>query len=131
MLANKKNKWGFTLIEIVIAMVIIGASVGTLLSVAGAITRATTNPEMVNIASALAEEQIEKTTALRFSEIANVAPTSFGGDFSNYTYQVTVDAVPGTLALDPLMINYKQVAITVSHPQAGSVQLTTIVANKN
>lgn len=113
------------------AMVIIGISVASLLTVAASITNATTKPEIVNIASALAEQQIEKTTMLRYSDIANVSSTSFGGSFSSYTYQVAVSAVPLTLALDSLMETYKQVVVTVNHPQGGSVQLSTIVANKS
>ena len=126
---RKLKQKGFSLIEMVIAIVVLTIAVGTLLVVFGDVLSSTVMPEIVNVSSELAERELERVSGLRFSSVVNEGPTSYTGSFSNYSYQVTVSAVPLALANDAGMTQYKQVAITVSHATAGAVTLTTVVTN--
>lgn len=118
------------MIEVVIAMVVIAIAVGTLLAVLAEMTNATVMPEVVNIATHLAERELDRVSGLRFSAVANEGPTSYTGAFSNYSYQVTVSAVPAAIAVDPGMTQYKQVQVTVTPTTAGAVSLTTLLTRK-
>ena len=128
MLKRNKDR-GFTLIELVVAIVVISIAVSGLLVTFSNIIRATVQPEVINISTHLAEQEMERETALRFSSVANVASTNFGGSFSAYSFQVAVSAVPAALANDPGMANYKQVLVTVTHTSGVSLSLTSVVTN--
>ncbi len=120
---------GFSLIEMIIAIVILTISIGTLLWVSGDVFRLATTPEILDASSQLAERELERVLTLRFSDVANEGPTNYTGSFAGYSYQITVSAVPGTIATDPAMANYKQVQVSITHTTAGTVSLRTIVTN--
>jgi prepilin-type N-terminal cleavage/methylation domain-containing protein len=121
----KKQK-GFTLVELVMGMVVLSVAVGALIAGVTAMVRQSVLPEIINTSTYLAEREMERVTSQRFSKIGDEASTAFAAPFGNYSYEVEVDAVPGAIANDPGMNEYKQVKITVSHPQGGSIDLTTI-----
>jgi len=129
-LRQKDKTRGFTLIEIVIAIVILSIALGTLLTVIANVTQQTVVPEFLNGASYLAERQFEQVTNRRFADVVSQGWTSFTGNFSDYAYQLNVGPVPVSLAADPGMTQYKQVEITVRHSSAGAVSLYTIVTNQ-
>ena len=85
--------------------------------------------EILSVSTDLAEQQLERVTGQRYSQVINEGPTSFTGNFSNYSYQISVSAVPAALATDPGMVQYKQVQVSVSHVSAGTVNLRTVVTN--
>ena len=127
-MAYRQEK-GFTMIELIIAIVILSIAIGTLGVVIANMTTQAVLPGVLNTSTQLAEQEMERVSGLRFSAIANEASTSYTGNFSAYSYQVTVSAVPVALANDPGQAQYKQVQVTVTHTAGGSISLTTIVTN--
>lgn len=123
---------GVTLIETMIAIVIIGiAFLGLVAVLTGAFTNATRD-EVMSVAAMLATQEMERVLGLDFDDVANEnrgSPESFGGDFSNYSWQVRMDAVPTDIAVDPSKSDYKQVEVRVTNAIAGDVSLKTIVTN--
>ncbi len=123
---------GFTLIETIIAIVVIGiAFLGLLAVVTGVFTNAT-HDEVMAIATMLAKGEMERVSGLTFLNVVDEnrdAPASFTGNFSNYSWQVRVDAVPAAIATDPGMTNYKQVEARITNVIAGDLSLKTIVTN--
>lgn len=117
------------MIELIIAIVVLSIAIGTLGNVLANMTTQAVLPRSLNTSTHLAEQELERVSGLRFSAVANEGPTSYTGNFSDYSYQVAVSAVPATLATDPAQAQYKQVAVTVSHATGGSVTLTTVVTN--
>ena len=124
-----KSSAGFSLIEMVIAIIILSIAVGTVLSAFSNVIKSTVTPELIDVSTDLAEKEMERVVGQRFSVIANEATTAYTGSYSNYSYKVDVAAVPVALASDAGMISYKQVTVTVTHATAGAVSLTTIVTN--
>lgn len=123
---------GFTLIETIISIVVIGiAFLGLLAMFTGVLTNAPRD-EVMSIATMLARGEMERVIGLGFSNITDEhrdSPVSFGGNFNNYSWQVRVDTVPTDIANDPSMNDYKQVEVMVSNAFIGSVSLKTIATN--
>lgn len=123
---------GFTLIETIISMVVIGiAFLGLLAVITGVFTHATRD-EVMSIATMLAKGEMERVTRLSFASVVDEnrdGPASFSGNFSNYSWQVRVDAVPAAIVTDPTMASYKQVEVRITNTIAGDVSLKTIVTN--
>ncbi|MDP8229667.1 MAG: prepilin-type N-terminal cleavage/methylation domain-containing protein [Candidatus Gorgyraea atricola] len=124
-----RNSKGFSLIELVIAMLIAGISILSLAFLFSQVMKTYAEPEVMQVATALSEQKMEEVTSFRYSDVADDGPTAFSGNFSNYTWQITVSAVPTALAIDPGMTDYKQVEVTVSNGIIGSVTLATVVTN--
>lgn len=123
---------GFTLIETIISIVIIGIiSLGLIAVFTGVFTNATRD-EAVIIALNLAKGEMERVIRLDFVDIVDEnkdSPANFGGNFSNYSWQVRVDPVPEDIADDEEMTYYKQVEARVTNVIAGDISLKTIVTN--
>ena len=124
-----RNNRAFTLIEIIIVIVVLSLALGTLLTVFGSIVSNFIVPYTTQVAGGLAEQEMERVTGLRYSQVVNEGPPTFPSPLDDYSFQVVVSAVPANIFNDPLLARYKQVAITVSNALVGSVQLTTIVTN--
>ena len=125
-------KQGFTLIETIISIVVIGIAFMGLLSLFTAVYTNAVRDEVMTIATMLAKGEIERVKGLSFANVSNEnrdSPVSFGGNFSNYSWQVRVDAVPVDIASDGGMTNYKQVEMRVSNNMIGYISLKTIVTN--
>ena len=123
---------GFTLIETVIGIAVIGIiAIGLLATFTGVFTNALRD-EVMTIATGLAKGEMERVSRLSFASVVDQnrgAPVSFGGNFSNYSWQVRVDPVPVGIENDPGMANYKQVEARVTNPIVGDISLKTIVTN--
>jgi prepilin-type N-terminal cleavage/methylation domain-containing protein len=123
---------GFTLIETVIGIAVIGIiAIGLLATFTGVFTNALRD-EVMTIATGLAKGEMERVSRLGFASVVDQnrgAPVSFGGNFSNYSWQVRVDPVPAGIENDPGMANYKQVEARVTNPIVGDIGLKTIVTN--
>ena len=118
---------GFTLIETIISILIIGiAFLGLVAVLTGVFTNATRD-EVMTVAAGLAKGEMEKVAGEGFSVTSGSG--TYSGNFSNYSWQVTVSAVPVDIAVDPGMTDYKQVEVVVTNAMIGSVSLKTIVTN--
>ena len=123
---------GFTLIETIISIVVIGIAFMGLLSLFTAVYTNAVRDEVMTIATMLSKGEIERVKGLSFADVSNEnrdSPVSFGGNFSNYSWQVRVDVVPVSIASDAGMTNYKQAEARVSNNMIGYVSLKTIVTN--
>ena len=123
---------GFTLIETVIGIVALGIiALGLFAIFTGVFTNAARD-EVVTIATSLAKGELERTARLSFASIVSQhagSPVSFGGNFTNYSWQIVVSAVPVAIANDAGMAQYKQVESRVTNPMVGNISLKTIVTN--
>ena len=121
---------GFTLIETVIAIVIIGVVFAGLLAVFTGIFTNACRDEVLAISTSLAKGEMERVTRLTYGSIASTPNVSFGGNFANYSYQIIVSAVPEAIASDvPPMSEYKQIEVRVTNELTGIVSLKTIAIN--
>ena len=127
-----RTRNGFTLIETVICIVVIGIiALGLFATFTGVFTNAVRD-EVMSIATSLAKGEIERVARLSFASVVDQnrgSSVSFGGNFTNYSWQIRVDAVSVAIANDPGMANYKQVESRVTNPIVGDVSLKTIVTN--
>ena len=126
---------GFTLVEMIMGITILSIAILALLLVVGQAAQKSAQPELLSTATHLAEGEMERVGNLRYSQIVNQAPAAFAAPFADYTYEVTVSAVPPCpcppgLADDPAMNQYKQVNVIIRHASQGGVTLTTIVMNQ-
>ena len=109
---------GFTLIETVISIVIIGVVfLGLLAVVTGVFTHATRD-EVMSIATMLAKGETERASGLGWSVTDDSG--SFSGNFSDYSWEIDVTATDS---------ERKQVDVTVTNTMIGSVTLATMVTN--
>jgi prepilin-type N-terminal cleavage/methylation domain-containing protein len=123
---------GFTLIETIIAIVVIGIMFFGLIAVFTGVFTSVTRDESVTISGMLARQEMERVVESGFANIVDEhrdSPSSFGGNFNNYLWQVRVDAVPVSIANDTGMADYKQIEVRVSNAIAGDVSLKTMVTN--
>lgn len=126
----RRTQHGFTLVEIVIAVSILSIALGTLFMVYASVIQQAAVPRMMNTGAHLVEQELERVTALRFSQVNNEGPTAFPGSFSDYTYEVSVTAVPPALADDAAMTQYKQVEIIVRRGAQEAARMTTIMTHQ-
>lgn len=120
------NKKGFTLIETVIGIVVIGIiALGLFSAFTGVFTNACRD-EVLTVAVSLAKGEMERVAHLAFSAINSTPDTNFQGNFSNYSCQVIVSQVP----FAPDTLQYKQVEVLVANSLVGDVSLKTIVTNR-
>ncbi len=120
------TKSGFTIIELVAVIVILGICLAPIGAMFYTIMEKYARPEAIQVATALAEGEIERVTGLTFASVANEGPTAFV-DFPNYTYQVIVSVLAG----QPDTSEYKKVEVRVVNNSLGvSASLFTIVTVK-
>lgn len=123
---------GFTLIETIISILIIGiAFLGLVAVVTGVFTNAT-HDEAMATATLLAKQEMERVSGLGFANVVDEnrdSAVAYGGNFSNYSWQVRVDAAPIAIADDATMTNYKQIETRITNAIVGDVSLKTIVTN--
>lgn len=127
-----KNGAGFTLVETVISIVIIGIAFTGLLAVFTGVFTNAVYDDLMTVATMLTKGEMERVKGLSFANVSDEnrdSPAAFSGNFSNYSWQVRVDPVPEDIADDETMTNYKQVEVRVTNDIAGQVSLKTIVTN--
>lgn len=113
---RRSKTLGFTLVEAVLATVVLAASFLGLSYVISNTTLFNINVDISTTAILLANERMEITKAGAFVDIDDVPATSFGGNFATYSYQVEVDYVePGDLNT-PVAgpTSYKRIVVTVT-----------------
>lgn len=121
---------GFTLIEIIFAMIILAVVVLSVMTVLANVNQATAMPDVINRCTYLAERELERVNQRRFSMVVNEGPVNYAmAGYTDYSYQIAVSPPPAALGLGTTTARAKQVIVTVSHPVHGQVQLTTLVGN--
>lgn len=126
-----KNKKGFTLIETVIFIVLMGiimTPVGLLIS--NLVVQNSKSQIWATVIS-LAEGEMERVTGTRFSAVGDEAVSAFASPFTSFTKEVVVDYVNAN-NLDTSVVgptDYKRVQIKVTHPLSGTVSIVTLVSN--
>ena len=117
------SKKGFTLIEIIMVIVIMGISSLGLVTVMQQVLFNVHKPQVMQVAIGLAEEEAERVLNLEFASVANEhfgAPASFGGNFSAYSSEIRVNSLDS---------NNKVVEIRVYHVALGYVWLAFLKTN--
>jgi len=127
-----RGKNGFTLIELTLAVVISAIIIIPLAMVIAESAVNTLLPLHYQVASSLLEGELERVANLKFKDVDGEGPTSFTGDFSQYSYQVSyyyVDAGDlDTQSASPATA-YKRAVITVGRPGFPSVSAVTIATD--
>jgi len=117
------NNKGFTLIETVLVIFVVGISSLGLVSVMQQVLFDVHKPQVMSSAVSLAEMEAERVIRLSFGTVADEnrdAPLSYSGDFSSYSRQVRVNAVDA---------DTKRIEIRVHHPAVGYVWLAFLKTN--
>lgn len=130
-----KTKKGFTLIELVVSMIVIGIAFYGLMSVLSDVTIKNTSGQELLKAGFLAEEVMEEMMmeGKDFStEVLDVSLQSFSAPFSGFSYSVDVEYVNSSnLNLSTTeATDYKRIEVTVSGEAVSyPVTLVTVKAN--
>ena len=117
------NKKGFSLIELVLVIVVIGVSSATLVAVMSKVVTSMNGPQVIAAATALAEKEAERVLTNSFANITAESNTSYTGNFSKYSHQVLVTNVDS---------NDKIVEIRISNaalPGSGYISLAFLRTN--
>lgn len=129
------NSRGFTLIEIVIVILIMGIAALGLAAVIQQAMRDTHEPETMSTATALAVKEAECVMRVAYASVADEhrgSPQSYAGDFANYSWEVMVDNYDadgdGSISTDESN-NYKQVEVRVHHSVIGYVSVVFLRTN--
>ena len=125
----KKIK-SFALVELVLVIIVAGIAIPGLMYLFNQLARKSVNDEAMFTATMLAEGELERAVQQNFANVADQnrnSPVSFSGNFSGYSWQIRVDAVPAAVANDPGMAQYKQVEARVTGNIIGDVSLKTVV----
>jgi prepilin-type N-terminal cleavage/methylation domain-containing protein len=117
------NKKGFTLIEIIMVILIMGISSLGLVAVMQQVLFNVHKPQVMQVATALAEKEAERVLNLEFASVVNEyfnAPAPYAGNFSAYSRQTRVTNADS---------NNKIVEIRVHHVAVGYVWLAFLKTN--
>lgn len=125
----KKN--GFTLIELIMAVVILGIVVLSVLNIFININFKNPKLEAVSTSLYLASAKLEEISNRNFNSITSESLTSFLGDFSDYNYSVQAAYVASQeieeVSLTPT--SYKWIKVFVSSYSLGSLEVSTLVSD--
>ncbi len=130
----KKNK-GFSLIEAVIFIVVVGMAAGVLAFMIGYNAQNGVRNETLTIAGALAEGRMEYIQNLSFSGVAGVARATLPSPFSQFDSEIVMEYVTGPSDLDTVVggpTNYKKVTVNVysNNLPGNDAQLRCIKVNR-
>jgi len=125
------KKKGFTLIETVLVIIVLGIVLTPISILIVNVIGNNVRSQAWATAVALAEGEMERVTASRFSLVNDEASVSFSAPFNAYTKEIVVDYVAASALDTPVggPTDYKRVQIKVSSAIADTVTLTTLVAN--
>ena len=121
----EKRPAGFTLVELMVAILLLVGGIASATFVFGRGIFAATDTESMEQAVALAEERMEGLRGTAFASIASEAKASVSG-WTGFSREVTVSQPAGTNS------DFKQVVVTVYWDTVGgelSTSLTTTLAN--
>lgn len=113
-----KNKRGFTLVEVIIAIVVIGIFMYAGMEVLINSGKSSVTTDSIVVAQSLAEEKMEEIMSKPYALVSSEASTPFTGGFSSYASSVNVDWVSDS-DLDASTgsnTGYKRIRVSVSTP---------------
>jgi len=125
------NRKGFTLVETVMTMIILGIVLTPFSVLTTNVIARNVRSQASATAVALAESEMERVTSLRFSLVNDEALSSFSAPFNGFTKEIAVDYVNPNALDTPVAgpTDYKRIQIKVSSATADTITLTTLVAN--
>jgi prepilin-type N-terminal cleavage/methylation domain-containing protein len=125
---DRSSDKGFTLIEVVLFIVLVGIVMSTVMAPFLGSVFQMENPEIVAGAAFLAKEKIEQLQPVSYNSIGNEARASLGGNYAAYERQVQIQLVDANMAISGTDLGYKRVTVTVYHPQlpGAGISLTTL-----
>ena len=112
-----RGKPGFTLVEVIVAMVVISIVMYASLSIFINSGARESNVEVFTVAQTLAENKMEEVMAKDFAAVSDEAATAYGGDLSAFSSVVSVAYVtPEALDMSvPGPTDYKKVSVIIEH----------------
>lgn len=131
-----QNTRGFTLVDTILMMVVVGIGVSGLMAYFISVNRQAMNSNMTVAASVLAQERIDQVVAAKvyqgynFVVAANYPNENLGGAFAGYSRTTQIQEVnPADLTTAQVGSGLKRIDITVqwSAAPADRVILTTLV----
>ena len=130
---NRGKERGFTLIEIVIFIIIIGVAAGILLPLTQSV-RGSVAPVFTQQAITLAQGELDQVVAQRraggFGSVAIGSSGCILPMLTGFTCARTVCSVPSTgLNSCGVPSDYKRVEVAVTHASIGSVTAVTLLTN--
>ena len=126
-----RNK-GFTLVELVVAMVVIAIVMYAAIAIFITSGAKGVNVEVFTVAQSLAEGKLEEAMARNFGDITLESETNFTGDLSSYSYEIVVDYVSAEALDTPVasVTEYKKIQVKIRHPKLGNpTQLESLRAD--
>lgn len=129
------KKKGFTIIELVLVLVVMGIASAGLATVIAQSLINTHRTEVISIATALCLNEAERVTRLSFASVASQncgSPQAYAGNLSNYRWEVCVDSIDNkqpNLGSDTAMSNYKVVDVNIYHSAIGSTTVRFLKTN--
>jgi type IV pilus assembly protein PilV len=125
MVCNLQNKKGFTLIEVLIATLVLAIGLLSLATLAGTVIRGNSFSNKMTTATTLAQDKMEEIKRLGYDNAGTAAGTENYGSIAGYSAYKRVT----TVATGSPATGMKTVTVTVSwDADAHSVALKTILA---
>ena len=121
---------GFTLLELVIAIVLIGIILPLILNPMLVLTVKGAGSDNIRVAGTIAEAKLEHLAGLTFDQVVSQATQNVAAPYSDYSEAVHVDYVQGPFSLDTnsaTSTDYKRVRIAVSYKQFQPYVVSTLV----
>ena len=128
---------GFTLIEVLIALVVIGVGLVGVVQFQGKVLKSATDSELRSIAYSIAESELERVRSFsskdaffNITDSTASASVEIGNDIQTFDYTIDVNAFNGanSEADDSLEADKKVVSVRVALPYGGDVNLSTVIA---
>jgi len=127
MFKKLKNTKGFTLIEMIIIIVIVGIGVVPLMNMFYGAGLSMGQSDFVTVATGLAQGKMDGYIQSGYASASSGSGT-FSAPCAAYSWTTTVTPVDAGFAADASSTTYKKVAVTVS-ASGKNLTLTTVIAN--
>lgn len=116
------NRSGFTLVETVISMVVIGIIMYAAIAIFITSSVKGVSVEVFTVAQSLAEGKLEETMAQDFGDISDEAETNFSGDLDDFSYEIVVNYVSAEALDAPVgyVTDYKKIDVMIRHSLLGN-----------
>jgi prepilin-type N-terminal cleavage/methylation domain-containing protein len=121
------NTKGFTLIEMIIIIVIVGIGVVPMVNMFYGAGRSMGQSDFVTVATELAQGKMDGYIQSGYVSASSGSGT-FSAPFAAYSWTTTVTLVNAGFADDASSTTYKKVEVTVA-ANGNSLKLTTVLAN--